>query len=214
MLLTMPDLSDPRERAFAALVPLAPTVADVLSRVDVRTADDIARNAAARASWTPTQRKTSAGYVRFCDAIDGLKTGLEMAPSAVFTSTASQEASNLFFWQVDGWLTLRVKSEPTELAYEATEPLFARHESAADQTVCLSWTITPRSTIRDARFVSVHQHTPWSISLVELLAAPSDADDGSSGSVVPLRPRRPGGPSVSSNRPAHAADDADVPSSD
>ncbi|MEJ7787751.1 MAG: hypothetical protein WKF96_23360 [Solirubrobacteraceae bacterium] len=136
-------------------------------------------------------------------------------PQAVaFPTTPSQEASNLFFWQVDGWLTLRVKSDPTDLHYEPTQPLFPRGITPADATVCLSWEITPRQTIRDPRFVSVHRVSPWSISLVELLAAGDDSDS-TGGVLTPLGPRRPGGPSVTSARPPRVAeDDIDAPSTD
>jgi len=214
MLRSMLDFPDPRERAFAALQPLAPTIARVLGDVDARVAADVARNATAWAGWTPAQRKTHAGYGRFCDTIHGLRVQLEPIGKVSFVSTASQEASNLFFWQVSEWLTLRVKSEPSELAYEATEPMFPRNTSVADQTVCLSWELSSQQTIRDARFVSVHRVSPWSITLLELLAAPGDADDGSS-VVMPLSPRRPNGPAVSSKRSDRAVDDdADAPSVD
>lgn len=216
MLLRMSDDLDPRERAFAALVPLAPTVAKVLAQVDVRVADDTVRNAAARASWTSTQRKTCAGYSRFCWATDGLKAGLHLINNVSYISILSQERSNLFLWQVDAWLTVRVKSEPSELAYEATEPLFPRDSTVADQTVCLSWDITMSHTIRDARFVSVHDCMPWSITLAELLGAFGDSGPPRGGTTVtPLKPRRPGGPGVRSNRPRRSADDdADTPQPD
>lgn len=205
----MTDPLDPRERAFVALVPLAPVVARVLADVDAQVAKDATRNAVARVGWTPTQRKTNSGYCRFCDAIRGLRAGFEPIGSVSFVSSASQEASNLFFWQVQGWLTVRVKSEPCELAYEATEPLLARDSSPSDETVCLSWETSPSQTIRDARFVSVHRLTPWSISLVELLAAPGDSD-GHAGTISPFRPRTPGGPAVSSKRSDRVADETDV----
>jgi hypothetical protein len=97
------------------------------------------------------------------------------------------------------------------LAYEATEPLFARGHTTADETVCLTWEVTPNQTIRDARFVSLHRVAPWSITLLELLAAPRDAD-GTAGVVVPIGPRLPSGPPVRSSRPerlAEADTDAD-----
>ena len=175
----------------------------------MRVADDVVRNAISRASWTPTQRKTTAGYARFCEAIYGLKDNLKSIPAVSYVSTASQEASNLFLWQIGSSLTLRVKSEPSELSAEATEPLFARQSSDADETVCLSWEITSRQTIRDAHFASVHDRYPWRISLAELLAAfgDEDGDTPSGPRLVPLRPRRPGGPGVSSNRPRRENED-------
>lgn len=207
----MADLPDPRERAFVALRPLAPIIARALGDVDARVAADAERNAAAWGSWHPAQRKTHAGYGRFCDATHCLRTALEPVRQVSFISTASQEASNLYFWQVADWLILRVKSEPSELAYEATEPLFARSSSTADETVCLTWEVAPHQTIRDARFVSLHRVAPWSITLLELLAAPSDGD-GTAGVVVPIGPRLPSGPPVRSSRPdrpAEADTDAD-----
>jgi hypothetical protein len=209
MLQGMPDLSDPRERAFAALQPLAQTIDRVLAEVNVRVAADETLNASARSQWTPTQRKTTSGYGRFCWTIDGLKTGLLPLGDVSYVSTPGQEASNLFLWQV-GWLTLRVKSEPSELAAEATEPMFARNSTIADETVCLSWEVSQRQTIRDARFVSVHDRFPWSITLAELLAVSGEADPDGSGGVTPLRPR-PGGPLVSSNRPGRAPEADDAP---
>lgn len=211
MLPVMLDLSDPRERAFAALVPLAPTVADVLAQVDLRVADDAVRNTVARGVWTPTQRKTSAGYGRFCWAIYALKEGFRIVSNVSYRSSPSQEASNLFLWQVGDFLTLRVKSEPSELVYEATEPLFSRTSTLADETVCLSWEVTLRQTIRDPHFVSVHDRSPWSISLAELLVAQggSGGPGGSGVPVTPLPPRRPGGPGVSSRREVVRDDDAD-----
>jgi hypothetical protein len=202
------DLQDPRERAFSALQPLAPTINRVLGGVNVRVADDETRNASARAQWTLTQRKTTSGYGRFCWTIDGLKTGLLPFADVSYVSNPGQEASNLFLWQI-GWLTLRVKSEPSELAAEATEPMFARNSTIADETVCLSWEVSQRQAIRDARFVSVHDRFPWSITLAELLAPGADGDSDGSGGVTPLRPR-PGGPLVSSNRPGRAADADDA----
>ena len=201
----MADLLDPRERAFAALRPLAPIIARAMGDVDARVAADAERNAAAWAPWHPAQRKTHGGYGRFCDATHCLKTAFDPVGQVSFISTASQEASNLYFWQVAGWLTLRVKSEPSELAYEATEPLFGRGSSPADESVCLTWEITPSKAIRDARFVSLHRVAPWSITLHELLAAPGDAD-GTAGVVVPIDPRRPSGPPVRSSRPARPAE--------
>jgi hypothetical protein len=139
---------------------------------------------------------------------------LEPIGTVSYVSTPSEEASNIFLWRVDSWLTLRVKSEPSELAYEATEPLFARDVSGSDLTVCLSWETSQRQTIRDARFVSVHDMSPWSITLVELLADQSGSD-GSSGTIAPLPPRGPRGPNVKSNRPPRPAEDESLsPSSD
>lgn len=202
----MANFVDPRERAFDALIPVAPTVDRVLTEVDACVVDDAARNARARARWTSAQRKTTAGYGRFCWTIDGLKDGLRLVDTVSYISTPSQEANNLFLWRVDGWLTIRVKSEPSELAYEATEPLFPRETTAGDETVCLSWAITPQQMIRDPRFVSVHDYTAWSISLAELLRASDDDSDASPGVITPLPPRRPG-PGVSSNLPRRPAED-------
>jgi hypothetical protein len=191
---------DPRERAFTALLPLAHAIHRVIGDADAAVLADAERNAHARAAWTATQRKTSAGFSRFCWVIDGLKVVLSSVPGVTFISTTVQETSNLFLWQVAPFLTLRVKSEPAELAVERTEPLFGRLPSTADETVCLTWDVSPAMTIRDPRFASVHDRDPWSISLMELLAAP--------GNVVGIGARKPPVELVRSKRPTDpSADD-------
>jgi hypothetical protein len=183
---------DPRERAFKALLPVAEAVHRVLGEADAAVAADGQRNSSARAAWTPAQRKTSTGYSRFCWVVDGLKVALPSIPGVAYVSTTVQEASNLFLWQAAPFLTLRVKSEPSELAIEKTESMFRRTPTAADETVCLSWDISAAHAIRDPRFVSVHHRDPWSISLMELLAAPANvAGIGSRAPIELVRSKRP-----------------------
>lgn len=195
---------DPRERAFEALLPVAPVIQRVLGRVDEEILADIERNLAARAGWTAPQRKTQLGYTRFCEAVTGCKSELPAQPGVSYISTPVDEASNRFLWQLGGFLTLRIKSEPSDLHVERTEPMFARNASLADQTVCLSWDVTGKGTIINARFVSVHDIDPWSITLVELLAAGTNLP-----SIGGDRPG--GGPRVSSTRPKQDEERADAP---
>lgn len=186
---------DPRERAFEALLPVAAAVYSVLGDADAAIVADGERNSMSRAAWTPAQRKTSAGYSRFCWVVDGLKVALPSIPGVAYVSTTVQEASNLFLWQVAPFLTLRVKSEPSELAIEQTESMFRRAPTAGDETVCLSWDVSSAHAICAPRFVSVHHRDPWSISLTELLAAPANVTGiGSRMPIELVRSKRPTAP--------------------
>lgn len=194
----MLDDFDPREHAFDALLPLARDVAAALDRVDKHVGADIKRNSVPRAAWTPLQISTSIGYHRFSWSVAELKVVLA-TNNISFISTPDQEAQNLFLWQLTPRLTLRIKRDPAELAFEATERLFRNSSIAGDDTACLTWDKASDEETYNVRFVSIHPNDPWSISLAELLQASDEEQDGGAGNVAPTRPRG-GGPTVSSTK--------------
>lgn len=194
--------NDPRERAFDALLPIAPVLDDVLQRVQRFVDDDDELNAKARATWTAPQRAGTTGLSRFNWAVAELRLALRKLDSVSYVSTPTQEASNIFLWQIAPQLTLRVKREPAEIVH-GTAQLFSDAPSEADDTVCLAWQNGPNRSIYGVSFVSTHRD-PWSITLAELLAADRPSN------VVPAVKSR--APRVRSAR-ERAGEAADAPAS-
>jgi hypothetical protein len=166
----MIEVADPRERAFNALIPIAPTVSDVLKHVRGLVVEDDRRNAAARAGWTHPQRASTSGYARFCWTVEGLRVAFSRLDSVSYASTPAQETRNLFLWQVAPRLTFRVKREPSDIVGMGPPQLFSIAPSEADSTVCLAWSTRLNRQIDNVRFVNTHGD-PWSITLAELLIA-------------------------------------------
>ena len=196
--------TDPRELAFEALAPLAPTITEALERVQNRVVEDDRLNGGARAGWTRPQRASTKGYGRFCWTIEELELGLGPLDKVTFISTPAQEAQNLFLWQIAPKLTLRVKSEPSEITRNLTAQLYEQKPAESDQTACLTW--QTRADLRIDNISFVHTHgDPWSISLLELQRADQKPN------VAPVRPVRPRVQSGRVKKVQPKATDADTP---
>lgn len=161
---------DPRERAFEALLQVAPLVHDAVDRVQALVTEDDKRNARARAAWTHPQRAAATGYARFSWTVAELNAAFRGVEHVVYISRPTQEAQNMFLWMVAPRLTLRVKRDPLDLATERTQQLFSEAPAEADQTACLTWRTRTNVEIDNVSFASAHGE-PWSITLAELLAA-------------------------------------------
>lgn len=165
----MQTITDPRRRAFDALVPIAVPVQRAVDRAQQAVKEEL-RLCGQRMIWTPQQQTAVAGYTRFSYVTNFLKEELSVVPdSSRFFSTLGQEHQGLFLWLIDD-ICLRVKREPEELLNESVLSLLDEAPGQADLSACLTWTLGPGPEIDMTRFKAGHG-AMWVIPLDELLAA-------------------------------------------
>ena len=180
----MQTITDPRQRVFDALVPVALPVKRAVDRAQEAVKEEV-RLCQQRHVWTPQQQAAVIGSTRFGYTTNFLKQELSVVSDAArFFSTPSQESQGLFLW-LAGDVCLRVKREPEELENESVLSLLDDAPGQADLSACLAWRSGPGPEIDLIRFKAGHG-APWVIPLDELLIAGATGNVQSIGRQVPI----------------------------
>lgn len=175
--------SDERELAFRALLPLAQTISEGLTRVDAVLEDERKSISPFRKKWHRSQHASARGYSRFSHTVLALR-ALEESGALRLISTDSQEAQNIWLWRIDERHVLRIKHDLDDVVDPGTATLFSLEPSTGDVTVFLTWETRPDGSIRSIAFAS-RDEPKWAVLLRELLEAANDPTPH----VEPARPR-------------------------
>ena len=177
-----PLLPDERERAFEALLPLAPKTQAALVRVQDVLDDEQRLTSPLRSRFHPAQRSALLGMSRFAYTVREWGAVLEAHTAACRVSTDTQESQNIYMWLLQGEYVLRVKHDLDDILNPGAATLFSLAPQARPVVVFLTWDTAPDHKIRNVSFATLDEPA-WTITLTELTDAASPPVD--------LHPPRP-----------------------
>jgi hypothetical protein len=179
----MIDPLDERERAFAALMPIAQGTSAALARVEEAVEDERRLTTPLRARFHATQHASLNGTSRFAYAVRELGEMLDEHPSARRISSEPQQAQSIYMWLLAERYVLRIKHDLDEIVDPGTATLFSLEPEAGPVIVFLTWEIGADGKMRAIGFATVDE-PKWTITLDELLRAEAEPP-------APIKPQRP-----------------------